>query len=75
MKVRKTAKGQFRVSVYIKISQTQESNAPHTVMVSVHNTHPSTRSMDKRTGLIPALQKGQRKGLQMSVQLQGQPLQ
>lgn len=70
MKVRKIAKGQFRVTVYIKISQTQDSGAPHPVMVSSHNTHPSTRSMDRRTGLIPALHKGQRKRLQMSVQLQ-----
>lgn len=38
-------------------------------------SHPSTHSMSRRTGLIPALQKGQRKRLQMSVQLQGQPLQ
>lgn len=71
MKVRKIAKGQFRVTIYIETSQTQDVGAPHPLTVSAHNTH----SMGRRTGLIPALQKGQRKRLQMSVQLQGQPLQ
>lgn len=64
MKVRKIAKGQFRVTVYIKISQTQDDGAAHPVMGSAHNTHTHalTRSTGRRTGLMLALQKGQKRG-------------